>query len=596
MRLSCLAVLILVVLLACGGEPSSSAVEGPEVVRVYRHVLDGVPGSLDPAHADSIYSATLVVNLFDTLYRYKYLARSYELTPNLAAAMPELLNDGLTYEIRLRPAARFMDSEVFPGGHGRAVTAADVVYSLARHFDPATRSRGRWLWRGRIRGLNAPLQVDSRVPAIEGLEVIDDHTLRIHLRSPFAQLPMTLATALSAIVPHEAVAFYGPAFGRNPVGSGPFALRTINESRAVLEKNPEFRDERVNLADEGYSAERHGSLRIEHIDGRSVPLLDRLEIEFIAEPTVRWTSFIAPDGTDFVMVPPDLSSSVLQSTEPIVFSESLRSDYFTHSAPEAGLVFFGFNLAGRAIGDRGDLPSQEQNRALRCAIRDAFDWGAFNRLFHHGLGRVFSGVIPPQLPGFSNAADRASIPYGPTAGRDRIERAGLAPEDLPTLIYGRFSSVEQRRIFDLFRAKLLTIGFPPDRLQVRSFPNFGAYSQAIAEGQLDVFLLGWTLAYPDPQYILQLFYGPNAAPGINGFNYASERYDRLFEQAGHFADGAERNQLYRRLNQMIIDDCVVIGSLSRTRLFVWKKHVRMLPDRDLNSGFFLRFVDVVTDD
>jgi len=55
---------------------------------VYRHAMDGAPSSLDPAHASNIYANFLTVNLYDTLYRYKYLARPYELTPNLAEELP----------------------------------------------------------------------------------------------------------------------------------------------------------------------------------------------------------------------------------------------------------------------------------------------------------------------------------------------------------------------------------------------------------------------------------------------------------------------------------------------------------------------------
>ena len=29
-----------------------------------------------------------------------------------------------------------------------------MIYSLLRHFDPAVRSQGAWLWQGRIRGLD----------------------------------------------------------------------------------------------------------------------------------------------------------------------------------------------------------------------------------------------------------------------------------------------------------------------------------------------------------------------------------------------------------------------------------------------------------
>jgi len=43
---------------------------------------------------------------------------------------------------------------------------------------------------------------------------------------------------------------------------------------------------------------------------------------------------------------------------------------------------------------------------------------------------------------------------------------------------------------------------------------------------------------------------------------------------------------------MVIDDCVAISGLSRTRIHLWNKDAIMLPDREILSGYFMRFVDV----
>ena len=126
---------------ACG--PADAPEQGERVI--YRHAMDGVPGSLDPARASSVYSKFLAVNLFDTLYRYRYLARPYALAPNLALELPQVSEDGLVYTIRLKKGVRFVDDPAFPGGIGREVTAQDFIYSIQRHFDPGTLAEGAWL-------------------------------------------------------------------------------------------------------------------------------------------------------------------------------------------------------------------------------------------------------------------------------------------------------------------------------------------------------------------------------------------------------------------------------------------------------------------
>ena len=90
-----------------------------EPIKIYKHAMDGAPGSLDPAQAASLYANFLVVNLYDTLYRYKYLARPYQLQANLATSMPEVSDDGLQLTIHIRKGVRFIDDPAFASGIGR---------------------------------------------------------------------------------------------------------------------------------------------------------------------------------------------------------------------------------------------------------------------------------------------------------------------------------------------------------------------------------------------------------------------------------------------------------------------------------------------
>jgi len=583
---SLLSGVLLALLVGCQSEPERLG----EGLKVYRHAIDGAPSSLDPAQASNMYTRLLVPAIFDTLYRYKYLARPYELTPGLAEDFPRVSEDGLTYEIRIRSGVRFSDSPVFEGGRGRQVTASDVAWSIARHFDPATRSGAAWLWRDRIVGLEggeAQLPESLDVP---GLEVVDATTLRIHLREPFPMLVHTLATAHSGIVPHEAA--YGPEaeFGIRPIGSGPFRLVRFDETQALLVPNESFDRGPVNLASEGFDPRQHAGLGLESIDGQAYPLIDRLEVQFIPEASARWNSFRSSGGADTVMLPPELAGTVLGEHDPLEFRQDILDQYRAVMAPEAGFVYYGVNLGNPEIGNHPDPKRRSRNRELRCALGQALDWNTRNEQFYHGIGQRFSGVIPPMLPSWTQVQGDSAVT--PASAKSRLEASGWTAETLPRLVYGQQSGVQQGQHFELFRANLIAAGYPADRIEQRIFPTFADLLRAINAGSVDVYLLGWTMAYPDAQYNLQLFYGPNAAPGINSSRYRNPEFDRTFERAMSLTDQQERIELYRELNQRILDDCVIMGSMVRTRIHLWKRHVRMLPDREIVGGLFLRFVDV----
>ena len=56
---------------------------------------------------------------------------------------------------------------------------------------------------------------------------------------------------------------------------------------------------------------------------------------------------------------------------------------------------------------------------------------------------------------------------------------------------------------------------------------------------------------------------------------------------------AERTAIYRRMNKMVIDDCVAISGLSRVGIALCHKNVLALPDRTFVGGRFLNYVDIL---
>jgi len=297
------------------GEPPATDSGAP--AKIYRHAMDGAPGSLDPAQTTSIYANFIVINLYDTLYRYKYLARPYQLQPNLAVDMPEVSEDGLQLTIQIKKGVFFNDDPAFKGGVGREVKAQDFVYSIKRHFDPNTRAQGAWLWQNRIEGLDTWKTAGSDYDReVTGLRALDDYTIRITLTQPFPQLVHTLTQGYAAIVPREAVEKYGQILSSHPVGSGPFKLVSRDSTRAVLAKNPEFRQQPFDLEDEGFDPAKHTSPGLQSLQGKSPPFVDQLEIEFIKEGAARWNAFLAGE-VHFIKVPTSQFDNILGRHAPL---------------------------------------------------------------------------------------------------------------------------------------------------------------------------------------------------------------------------------------------------------------------------------------
>ncbi len=503
LQITCL--LILITLSGCGQPPATG---NGTPAKIYRHAMDGAPGSLDPAQAATIYANFIVINLYDTLYRYQYLARPYQLQPNLAEALPEVSEDGLKMTIRIKKGVSFIDDPAFEGGIGRELKASDFVYSIKRHFDPDTRAQGAWLWQDRIVGLDQWKTDGSDYDKeVEGLRVLDDYTIQITLTRPYPQLVHTLTQGFAALVPREAVEKYGQQFSSHPVGSGPFKLVSRDDVRAVLAKNPGFRQEPFDLAAEGFDPEAQGDSGMQKLQGKIPPFIDQLEFEFITEGAARWNAFSAGE-LHFIKVPVSQFDSILGQRDPLTLNQQYAELYHFEASPEAGLIYTNFNMADERIGYHPDPEQERRNHALRCAMVKAFDWQKTNEIFFYNIGRVFPGIIPPTVPEYDAEGDMDYIRHDLPGARQLLRSNGWDEATLPVLEYGFPNGVTERQMFEQFRSFMMAAGYPAEKIQPSIFATYGDYQRAYSQGEVTLIISSWTMDYPDAENLMQLYYGP----------------------------------------------------------------------------------------
>jgi ABC-type transport system substrate-binding protein len=162
---------------------------------------------------------------------------------------------------------------------------------MRRLFDPKARSQGAWLWQGKIKGLDEWKEEGADYSkSIEGLKALDDYTIQIILNKPFPQLTYTFAMGFSSVTPREAVEYYGKEFGLNPVGSGPYKLKSFSTKKAILVRNENYREEIFSLEEEGYDPKTQSGFGLERLEGKKLPIMDTTEVYFMEESMTRWNS------------------------------------------------------------------------------------------------------------------------------------------------------------------------------------------------------------------------------------------------------------------------------------------------------------------
>lgn len=573
-----------------------------------------LPG-LDPLRAGSHESNMLIGAVYDRLYRYALLARPYQILPQAALDMPVISADGRHYRIAMRDDLRFHSHIDLPASveQGRPVQASDVVYSLLRHFDPAQQSPWRWLWAGRIQGLDAWGRngADYQQPPA-GLQVAADGSLHITLTSPQADFLHLLAHPSAAIVMREVVQQHGPEYGLHAVGSGPYRLRELSLSKITLEPVADYRSDPLSLSAEGYLASLHAQYGLAALAQRSAPLLSgiRIQIERSAEQRLQ---LLRAGQIDALLLMSDQYPEVLaqadqdadQDTDaeanqemdqasdgeadatsvaldPMRLTADWSEHWQTHRQASAEWLRIDFNLHPQATAAdsnaRAAIPL-----ALRCAMRDSIDWHSFNQRFYHGTGYVSDSVIAPAVTGSTVAA----AAKGSTAGSSTA-LAGMATQ--PDLIFAYVDSRRNRAHFDWFRQQLSDAGYSADLIGAETFEHLGALLQSYREQQWPLLFAAWSLDLPTATNTLQLYAGNNAhvrsgGPGLA--NYRNAEYDQLLRQLS--SQTGDDPALEQRLLALLARDCVVSSGFSPARIHIWRKDLLAWPDADFAAAEWLRF-------
>jgi peptide/nickel transport system substrate-binding protein len=153
--------------------------------------------------------------VFDSLVSFDYANR--KVVPALAESWTQI--DPLTYEFKLRKDVKFHN--------GQPMTADDVVYTVKYALDPEAKFRFK----------------EQRYGPIAGAEKVDDYTVRLKSKVPFAPFLARLTTILPVYPSkHHAALPDKSAFGRAPIGTGPYKAMQVDPNRGViLEKNADFK-------------------------------------------------------------------------------------------------------------------------------------------------------------------------------------------------------------------------------------------------------------------------------------------------------------------------------------------------------------------
>jgi ABC-type transport system substrate-binding protein len=515
--------------------------------------------TLDPGNSRGVYGGLVLGHICEALYTYDYLKRPYTAVPVLAADLPHISEDMLTYTIRIKQGIYYQDDPCFTDGKSRELKADDFVYGLKRIANVRYPNQNWTNIKERFVGLDdfheytkqfrKELDVDYS-QHVEGLRAIDDYTLLLKLTKPWPQIIDVLLTDnMSSPMPHEAVKYYGQDIIKHPVGTGAYKLKIWQRGVYIeLVRNENWRGD--VFPSEGSQEDIESGLLTDA--GKPIPFADRIIWRVIEEDQPAWLLFMRGE-IDAMGIPKDnFNESVnLRSMEETEEMKTRGIELIRYNDPS--VFWIGFNFKDPVLGN---------NLPLRKAISRCIDRDRLNEILANGRNKIAHGLIPPGLNSYDPDIQQYGYSkYDPQEARALLKEAekihgGPIPK-LKLAMPG--TDTFSRQYGQITQRQFQNVGL---ELEV-NYMDWPTYIKGALKGQFQMFSSGVSAGSPDAIDFFDSFTTQSFAPGSNWFFYSNPEYDALFAKVEVMPFDDEAKQLYRQMERMLLNDYPAVFTLHR---------------------------------
>ena len=357
----------------------------------------------------------------------------------------------------------------------------------------------------------------TELRTVSNIEVIDDYTVKINLKTFDSLLLSDLATTAGAMVSPTAIQKYGQDYNvDHPVGTGAFKFVSWQRDVSLkYEKYPDYWK-------------------------KGTPYLDSIQYVFTADAITAKTLFLAGGGQIIGLGPSDAADVAKKGNYNIVSS-------------------VGPLVAFAPDGKNADSPFSKLE--VRQAIAYAMDTKSMVQTLGYGYLIPTNQVATPAMWNYN--PDVKGYPYNPQKAKDLLKTAGY-PNGFKTTIYYETDFSDISNVCMAAQQYLRDIGIDAT-LQGNTMAKM-----------TDLMTKGWQNGLVATRATMGTNYSPINSVKRNfsaqGTNYISvihpDASESLLKQATLESDQTKLTQDMQQLNKVMIDDyCTIIPLYSRVGLF-----------------------------
>jgi peptide/nickel transport system substrate-binding protein len=432
--------------------------------------------------------------IFDTLVG---LDNDGKAKPKLALSWSPS-DDFRVWTFKLRPGVKFHDGTPF--------NAQAVAWTFARLKDPKNNCRCAFY-----------------IANILSVEAKDDLTAVYTLQDPAVNLPVLLARPTETNTVHSPTAIQakGDDYNRNPVGTGPFILKSWTAGdRMVVERNP-------NYWDKGH------------------PYLDRVVLRPLPDSQSRFASLKSGE-TD------------------LVWADEFEADNIMRAGKDATLQVLSYAGSGATVyAINTKVPPLDDVRVRRALVM-AIDRKKMSQALTSGIARPASN--PYGDGSWVKCKDDGALPEDPAKAAALIKEYGK-PVSFKMLFTATPRGRATGQVLQQFW-KQIGANMEIEQVDQATFPP------RAFQRKFDV--IGWRIVdFPDPD--VQMYANFHTGSPVALANYSNPELDKLLERARVTPDEAKRIEDYCAVSRIINQEAIWFWTVQNTYYAIAKAKVKGVP-------------------
>lgn len=506
-------------LAACGAAPErgGSASPAPGGTLVYASG-DAEPSCLDP-HVGGNYPQALVA----TQYLEQLVSKDAhgEIVPWLATSWKES-DDGLEWTFTLRHGVTFTDGTPFD--------AAAVTANIRHLQDPETGSSTGYL----------------ALQRVTSAEAVSDDTVRLVLSSPDSSLLDSLTQPWLAIESPKALQRPQDENCASPVGTGPFVVKEWRKQDSItLVRNEDYDSPPADAKHAGPA------------------YLEKIVWRFLPDAATRYAALKSGEV------------DVIDNAQPDAIVAAAKSDALRElDAPRPG--------SSNRLELNSSRPPFDDERVREAFVRAADVNDGIRTLFFGTAKRSYSplsSVEPyaysePELFGIDRKRADALLDAAGWTGRDadgyRVKDGTRLRVVLP--VSTNQSIPAEQSLFQQIQAEVKKVGFEV----VLEPMDLSSWYEALGKNEYDAVSAPYTKVGPDVLRILYHSAGTVPAPSGYFANHSQVRdpeLDSVLEKASASSDAQERERLYERAQQIVLEGYHILPLYDQQNHFLVRDRV-----------------------